>query len=105
MIVHSVDVPIDVNREALRSRSPTGSLSIVKHLTLGQVFLDELLRSDHGSCTPGMGGIPLAWRSPIIRCPEGNIPPHRRPCLPCLPPGHRVVAVEGRCHVPRTGLS
>jgi hypothetical protein len=43
----------------------------------------------------GRCGIPSAWRSPTTRCPGGNNPPNRWPSLPGLPPGHRVVALEG----------
>jgi hypothetical protein len=89
----AVDVPTDVDREALRSRPLTGGLPAAKHLILGQELLPQPLHSDHGYCMPGLGGIPSAWHSPTTRCPGGNIPPHRRPNLPCLPPGHRVVAL------------
>jgi hypothetical protein len=42
------------------------------------------LRSDHGSCMLGLGGIPSAWRSPTTRCPGGNIPPTAgRACHAC----------------------
>lgn len=54
----------------------------------------------------GLGGISSAWRSPTTRCPGGNIPPYRSPSVPCLPPGHRVVALgeaDGMPHPAQLG--
>jgi hypothetical protein len=104
----AVDVPTDVDREALRWQPLAGGLPAAKHLILGQVLLHQPLCSDHGShgsCMSGLGGIPSAWRSPTTRppgAPGATSSPHRRLSLPCLPPGHRVVAlgeVDGMPHL------
>jgi hypothetical protein len=97
----AVDVPIDVGWGAPRSLAPTVGFAAAAHLILGQVLFHHDLRSDHRSCMLGLCGIPSAWRSPTTRWPGGNVLLYRRPSLPCLPPGHRVVAlgeVDGMPH-------
>jgi hypothetical protein len=101
-----VDVPTDVDREALLSRALTGCVSGTEHLIPGQVFHDQALQRDSGiiderrndtdlarwdSC-----GIPSAWRSPTTRRPRGS--PRRNRCVRhvALPLGCRVVALGGR---------
>jgi hypothetical protein len=94
----AVDVLTDVD-EGGSSVADSGRWSVCcQALIWGQVLLHQPWRSDHGSC---MGGIPSAWRSPTTRCPGGNVPPLLQPSLPCLPPGHRVVALVEVDGMPR----
>src|SRR2546423_6877947 len=81
----------DVDRGGLQWRTPAGGLPAAKHLILRQVVLPQPSRRDHGSCMLGLGGIPSAARPP--GAPWATSRPHRRPNLPCLPPGHRVLVL------------
>jgi hypothetical protein len=47
----------------------TDDLASTEHLILGQVFRDQALRSDYGSCRPGLSGIPSVGRRPTTWCP------------------------------------
>jgi len=81
----TVDVLTDVDQEALRSRPRADRLSAAKHLILGQMFLDQILRSDYRFRR-------LAERASHRLCAG-------RP--PRAPPGRWVLALGSMgCHTP-----
>jgi len=60
MVVRSVDVSTDVDREILRSRARAGALSAAKHLILGQVLLPPAFPQRSWILHARLGGIPAA---------------------------------------------